>query len=191
MKRRRALQVISISIGVVAAGCQSDSESPPESPPTSTPTATSSPSPSPSDPPSPSPSATSSPPSGEEACPSPPGTEVDPATLLPAPPRGWEQVETNAEAAGLVGAEVGFSGVYSSPDTGEYTVEIVRWPSLEEAEDGLKLYRGSESDFQLRARLGRFTFAVAGAALPPARTLLIATPALTAECVDEVGRTGV
>lgn len=76
------------------------------------------------------------------ACPSPPSADADPKALLPEPPSGWSLVDEHGEAAGMVGAEVGYSGVYAAPDGDEYGVEILRWPSSEKAQNGVLMYRG-------------------------------------------------
>lgn len=121
-------------------------------------------------------------------CPDPPHTERDPKTLLPETPGGWEQKSWSGQAAGMVGAEEGVEGVYTNPDENEYTVEIFRWPSEEEAEDGVSIYRGTgEQAWQVWLVLGRFTFAANGPAEEPARTLLAASPALTPDCVATRG----
>lgn len=120
-----------------------------------------------------------------EVCPSPPGADADPKALLPEPPSGWSLVDEHGEAAGMVGAEVGYSGVYAAPDGNEYGVEILRWPSSEKAQNGVLMYRGDDGEWQLRLVLGRFTFAVSGSESEPARMLLAASPALTENCVAE------
>lgn len=122
-------------------------------------------------------------------CPDPPAPETDPKALLPVSPAGWEQTGWDSEAAGMVGAEVGVSGTYTDPEGERYDVELIRWPSENDAEDGLQIYRGSDSDWKVRLALGRFTFAVSGPAIGPAKTLLTASPALTETCVDEQGNT--
>ena len=128
--------------------------------------------------------------STEGPCPSPPGPDTDPKTLLPEPSSGWWLDSEHSEAAGMVGAEVGYSGQYISPDGGEYSVEILRRPSVEDAEDGILMYRGGEdSSWTVRLQLGRFTFGVGGVDVEAAQTLLGASPAATVACVEEQGKT--
>lgn len=118
-------------------------------------------------------------------CPDPPDKETDPKTLLPEVPSGWTRTKTHGEAAGMVGAEVGITGIYQNQNGGEYQVETLRWPSEKEAEDGVKMYRGSgDQTPQVWLVFGRFTFAVSGPNQESARTLLAASPALTADCVE-------
>lgn len=85
----------------------------------------------------------------------------------------------------MVGAEVGVSGTYTNQQEERYDVELLRWPSEKDAENGLQLYRGSDSDWKVRLVLGRFTFAVSGPASSPAKRLLTVSSALTEECVAE------
>jgi hypothetical protein len=126
-------------------------------------------------------------------CPEPPAPETDPASLLPDAPTGWEQTSTSGEAAGIVGAEVGITGVYTNPDGQEYSVELLRWPSSEEAQDGALIYRNSKTTgerYQLWLALGRFTFAVYGLQLSPARALLTASPTLSQNCIEQKTTSG-
>ena len=122
------------------------------------------------------------------ACPSPPGPDADPKAVIPEPPSGWSLVDEYGEAAGMVDAEVGYSGVYADPNGDEYTVEILRWPSPDKAQEGVKMYReGDDERSKLYLVLGRFTFSGSGPETERVRTLLAASPVLTENCVGERG----
>ncbi|MDB2294635.1 hypothetical protein PM085_20805, partial [Halorubrum ezzemoulense] len=63
-----------------------------------------------------------------------PDPDTDPTEFLPELD-GWTLDDTHRQNAGIVGAEAGIQGEYTDPDGEDYTVEILRWSSREDAED--------------------------------------------------------
>lgn len=113
--------------------------------------------------------------------PSPPDEDTNPRELLPEPPETWDQIETQEQAAGVVGAEAGYAGRYENL-TSTYSVEVLRWSSQDDAVDtGSNTY----ADWAIFVVHGNFGFAANGPGVSEAVELLAHTPTLTEKLIEE------
>jgi len=106
--------------------------------------------------------------------------DANPRHFLPAAPEGWE-IDTNAnqQAAGLIGAEAGYSRSFDGPNDAHYAVEFYRFPSETAAEDEASVFETSGwSAYVVR---GNFAFAGRGPDLDSVYLMLGNSPALTEE----------
>ena len=107
-------------------------------------------------------STATSPPDTDGGTPTPPASDADPRGLLPAPPEGWEQgelVEQTEDSLESVGAEAGYGAYYTDSDGGEYYVEVLRWPSAEDADAGWEETYSESRSWVVYASRAEFSFA--------------------------------
>jgi|AntRauMinimDraft_3_1070383.scaffolds.fasta_scaffold03661_2 hypothetical protein len=91
--------------------------------------------------------------------PNAPAPDTNPRGLLPTPPDGWEiETEANQQAAGMIGAEAGYSRSFDGPNGDHYAVEFYRFPSNSDARDQASRF----SDFGWSVYVARGNFGFAG-----------------------------
>lgn len=115
----------------------------------------------------------------------PPATSPDaaPAEYLPSPGEPWERVDTNEVAAQQAGAVAGVAATYGRPDeTEEFNVEILRWPSSDDARQTAPNYYGGWKVF---VRREQWSFAARGPDHDRVTALLGHSPVLTTPWVRE------
>jgi hypothetical protein len=119
---------------------------------------------------------------GQSGGTSPPDRDANPETLLPDPPEGWAQTGTQEQSAGMVGAEAGFAGDYEDSEGNGYDIEILRWSSESDAEDGAEVY---SSGWPVYVVHGNFSFAAKGADVDKTVTLLSNSPSLSVDYIEQ------
>ncbi|MDB2275752.1 hypothetical protein PM022_14625 [Halorubrum ezzemoulense] len=111
-----------------------------------------------------------------------PDPDTDPTEFLPELD-GWTLDDTHRQNAGIVGAEAGIQGEYTDPDGEDYTVEILRWSSREDAED--RTPNVYDSGWAVVVTHGVFGFAGNGPDVENVRELLAASSALSESIVSD------
>jgi hypothetical protein len=124
------------------------------------------------------------------ACPDPPNPETSARDLIPDPPEGWELQGTLTDNRKVPPTEEYVIGSFLGPSGGGYNVIISRW-STDGVEDAWTELMNEElaADIDFWMVLGQFAFA----AYTPdeevrIETILAASPALTAECIENTAR---
>jgi hypothetical protein len=143
----------------------------------------------------------------QQTCPKPPAQNADENDLIPSPPDGWSNTWSSsacpAEFIPIQGYE---SPVYRKSADEPYGFEVTHWPSETAADAVMTLYdevaktdlalvdskvktgqagpQSSVFNLQVWLKLGQYIFAAYGKETTPAKTLLVASPALNEECLE-------